>query len=671
LRKAIADSILKLPDAGVSDSVRLTRLNALGWNLSLNDPQKATEYAEKARVLAISQLKKHAESTASIRIELATNYNTFGMICYLKGEYANAGKNFLNALAIYEALNDKSKISAIYNNLGSMNIMVHNYKDGEKYILKAIEIRKILCAEHPQNKEYKKSLSKAYNNLGSMYSDQAMFEKGLAYFKLALEIKEECGDLRGAAQARCNIGQVYLNQNKPDPAYIYFKDALILFRRLEDQAGIVLALNNIGQACTQLKKIDEGVASLEEALELEKKYNFKDDERNTLGNFAELYAESGNYKKANTYLGEFISIKDTLLNEKINKQTAELQEKYESTKKQGEIQLLKQQEKNSELAASRQKAVVYSIGFVLLLVIILAIALWNRNMIRKKANLELSRQKNYIEQQKDKVEHQKEIIEEKQKEILDSIHYARRIQHAVITSADYISGYIKEFFILYKPKDIVSGDFYWALHTHNRFYLATADCTGHGVPGAFMSLLNISILNEIVIEKKISSPDLILNEARKDIIKALNPGGHEDAKDGMDCILFALDLNTLVLEYASANNSFYVVRTPSDPALGQELLVCVADKMPVGKSPKDTEPFTLRKIQLQKGDVIYTLTDGLADQFGGPKGKKFKYKKLQELVTRNSQLPLLEQKAILDQTIEAWRGPLEQVDDILVIGLKV
>jgi serine phosphatase RsbU (regulator of sigma subunit) len=229
----------------------------------------------------------------------------------------------------------------------------------------------------------------------------------------------------------------------------------------------------------------------------------------------------------------------------------------------------------------------------------------------------------------------------------------------------------KKFFILYKPKDIVSGDFYYATsHKHpsspvEKFYLCTADCTGHGVPGAFMSMLNISYLNESIIEKNISSPDQILNHIREEIITSLNPeGSEEESKDGMDCILCAFDFTNNKLEYAAANNSFYIARNNG-------LISCEADKMPVGKSPKEHEPFTLHTVQLQKGDVVYMLTDGLPDQFGGPKGKKFKYKQLEDLLLQNCALPMEEQKSKLNSAFEQWKGNLEQVDDVLLIGMRI
>jgi serine phosphatase RsbU (regulator of sigma subunit) len=228
----------------------------------------------------------------------------------------------------------------------------------------------------------------------------------------------------------------------------------------------------------------------------------------------------------------------------------------------------------------------------------------------------------------------------------------------------------KKFFILYKPKDIVSGDFYFAI-THKqgendseRFYMCTADCTGHGVPGAFMSMLNISYLNESIIEKNITKPNLILDHIRHSIITSLNPeGSTEEAKDGMDCVLCSFDFKTKQLEYAAANNSFYIVRKGA-------IIDCPADKMPVGMH-SDMTPFTLRTVALEKNDVVYTFTDGLADQFGGPKGKKFKYKQLEDILLQICNLPMDEQKQRLDESFENWKGQLEQIDDVLVIGVRI
>jgi serine phosphatase RsbU (regulator of sigma subunit) len=229
----------------------------------------------------------------------------------------------------------------------------------------------------------------------------------------------------------------------------------------------------------------------------------------------------------------------------------------------------------------------------------------------------------------------------------------------------------KNFFILYKPKDIVSGDFYHAIahkpsgSKNELFFMCTADCTGHGVPGALMSMVGISHLNESIIEKNLIHPNDILDNMRKGIIASLNPeGSEEESKDGMDCVLCAYDFENMTLEFAAANNPLWLIRNG-------EMIEYKADKMPVGMYHSAIKPFSLQTISLQKGDIVYTFTDGFADQFGGDKGKKYKYKQLQEKLLGIKDLPLTDQKSILENEFEKWRGNLEQVDDVLIIGLKI
>lgn len=287
-------------------------------------------------------------------------------------------------------------------------------------------------------------------------------------------------------------------------------------------------------------------------------------------------------------------------------------------------------------------------------------------------------------------------LKEKNKDITDSFHYAQRIQKAMMPSHNLLNKNLHEYFVLYKPKDIVSGDFYWAEQTDSHFLLAACDCTGHGVPGAFMSLLNITKLNETVHEKKIVRPDLILNQVREDIIKVLNPEGtEEESKDGMDAVLCSFDFKNLKLEYACANNPLWIVRAghpdfrkieafsvnhkiferknppSSEMTDGVILIECKPDKMPVGMFSGKKTNFTLNSIALQKGDSVYLLTDGYADQFGGANGKKFKYAPLKELLLSIHLLPMKEQQVILQQKMQDWKGNLEQVDDILIIGVRV
>ncbi|MEW6468651.1 MAG: SpoIIE family protein phosphatase [Bacteroidota bacterium] len=261
---------------------------------------------------------------------------------------------------------------------------------------------------------------------------------------------------------------------------------------------------------------------------------------------------------------------------------------------------------------------------------------------------------------KQAVETQHAEITENNRAITDSINYARRIQFTLLAHDELLRNNLKDHFILFKPKDIVSGDFYWATKRGGKFYLAVCDSTGHGVPGAFMSLLNISFLNEAINEKGLEEPNEICNYVRQRLIGSISQDG---GKDGMDGILICIDDKAKKLTYAAGHNSPFLVSGNTGRALG-------ADKMPIGKGEVQAD-FQLNRVDLKEGDTLYLFTDGYADQFGGPRGKKFKSRQLHELLVSFGDVSLEEQKKVLDAIIEEWRGGQEQTDDILVMGIRI
>jgi serine phosphatase RsbU (regulator of sigma subunit) len=271
-------------------------------------------------------------------------------------------------------------------------------------------------------------------------------------------------------------------------------------------------------------------------------------------------------------------------------------------------------------------------------------------------------------------EEQKLLVEEKHKEITDSINYAERIQRSLLASKTMLDENLINYFVFFKPKDVVSGDFYWSATLNNGlFALVTADSTGHGVPGAIMSILNIACLNE-AIKEGYTQPNEILNRTRKEIITVLKRDGSlEGGKDGMDASLTVYDLKNKKLTIAAANNPVWIVRLVSSSGVENkyEIIEIKPDKMPIGKHDKDSVSFTQQEIDLQRGDVVYTLTDGFPDQFGGPNGKKFMSKNLRELLAANAHLPMAEQKQLLEDTFANWIGSMEQVDDVCLIGVRV
>jgi serine phosphatase RsbU (regulator of sigma subunit) len=357
--------------------------------------------------------------------------------------------------------------------------------------------------------------------------------------------------------------------------------------------------------------------------------------------------------------------KDTLSNQK-EKITLQISRMNEQLKK------IEEQESKIKVqleTLEKQKLILYFVLFALLLVSFLGYYIYRGYKIKKEANIKLEEKNRTISLQKDEIEKQRDLaaaqrdqIAYQKKHITDSIMYAKRIQTALIPSLELFSDKL-EHFVLYKPLAIVSGDFYWVSSQGNLQVIISADCTGHGVPGAFMSMLGVTMLNEIVSGKHIMMPDQIIENLRSGIIKALKQVAEEDSiKDGMDIAVCVVDFDKNILWYAGANNPLYLVR-------GGELIHYRADKMPVAIHYR-MEPFTLHRIDLQKGDAFYIFSDGYSDQFGGPKQKKFMSMQLKETLVSMAGKPMLQQGERLNEIFEEWRGDTPQVDDVTLIGVR-
>jgi serine phosphatase RsbU (regulator of sigma subunit) len=470
---------------------------------------------------------------------------------------------------------------------------------------------------------------------------------------------------RGMSSTLNNIGIILSKKDSVLQALEYYNKALSYSTVNSDKISQAVSYDGIGMVYYKLKQYDKALSFLEKSIAISTDIDSKLDIISSYEKIALCYAAKGNYKKAFDYQQLLFATKDSILNVESSKQVNELATKYETEKKQllidnlNKDNALKQEElAKSELQVKQQNMQIMFFILALLLLSALSFFIF-RSYKQKKQSAEI------ILSQKVEVERQRDLVEEKSKEITDSIHYAKRIQQALLASDTFLKKHISDYFIFYKPKDIVSGDFYWANVIDGKFVMITADCTGHGVPGAFMSLLNISYLNEAIIEKRMDAPDKILDYVRSQIIQSLNPEGSEnEGRDGMDATLCMYDFKGMWLRFAAANNPLWLYRN-------NEMKEFSADKMPVGMYHGQQKPFTQQTLGLRKDDIVYTFTDGFADQFGGEKGKKFKYKNLQQLLLNNANKPMLEQKQILENTLKDWQGNMEQVDDILVVGIRL
>ena len=371
-----------------------------------------------------------------------------------------------------------------------------------------------------------------------------------------------------------------------------------------------------------------------------------------------IYELKSDYKGAYEAFKKYKALNDSISSNEIKRKAFEKQVEYEYEMKQREMKLKQDLEvTKNEITKRTQRNVIVIVVLAFVVLLIFSFKLYLNFKQKKKDN-------DLITEQKKEVEEQRNIIGEKQKEILDSIYYAKRIQQALLVQEDELAGFIKDHFIYFKPKDIVSGDFYWATQKNNKFYLAVCDSTGHGVPGAFMSLLNMSLLSEAINEKEISEPHHVFHHIRNRLIELI---GRDGQRDGFDGVLICIDQsnsgNGRRITYAAANNAPVLIKN-------RETIVLEHDRVPVGKSEK-SESFSLFELSIQDGETLYLYTDGYADQFGGEKGKKFKSKKLNELLLEINLKSMQQQKAAISETFENWKGELEQIDDICVIGLRL
>ncbi len=623
--------------------------------------------AKAVRQQSIDSLKQLAESGPDDTLKVNR--------LYLLGryyDYFNSKERityFVAALNLARSINYKAGIKNISPGL-TTNLFHRNMYD--------LAIR--YCHEYMaflEDEGDTAGLQKTYNLYANLLSRQEKYEEALRYYNLALAYHRAAGDEKQEAYVLTNLQILMVNRGKPDSAAYYGNAAVALLRRLNDPSPLANALLGIADIALQKGDMLQAETHTREALDLYTISAIPQGISNAENQLAEVFFKRGQYDSALTHftaalnriiplnlfaqrselclrisacyakLGRFSDAYNNQLLYKQYADSATLQErkskmleievKYDIARKENELQLQKEQLS----AGTRQRnLLVAGIAAVLLLLLVSVRAF----LLKKKTNKLISAQK--------------KLVEEKQKEVIDSIRYAQRIQEALLAHDSLIAANLPAYFVYYKPKDIVSGDFYWACKNHNGFYLAVCDSTGHGVPGAFMSLLNSTFLNEAITEKGIAEPAAVFNHVRKRLTESLPK---EEQKDGMDGTLVRFSSNRI--SWASAHNRFVVIRN-------NELLEMQADRMPVGKSENE-KLFMHYETDLQPGDQLYLFTDGFADQFGGPKGKKFKNKQLHELLLNNQNQPMEQQQAALDAALKAWQGGLEQVDDILVMGIRI
>lgn len=685
------------------DTAKVNTLNAIASVTYITDPDEAISYGTEARSLAEQINYPAGEALA---------YKNIGLAYYFQGEFAEAARNWEPSLQIYEELGDAPMIANLLSNLGAIYHSIGKNMEAIEYYHRALKF----VEEGTDSTR----LATLVINIGVLYSElPETYDLARDYYSRAIEMGESLGDIEIMGLGNMNLGQLYMEKEEYDSALFYFEKSLTI---LTNPVYISSALNFIASIYAERGDYQAALTYSQDALELARQENAQREIVGILLGLASIYEDLKNHSKAIEYFKQAESLAvETGLNEELSStfeglatnyahlqdyhnaykylykqntidetqyriasedQSKDLIYKYEMEKKQSEIALLEHQSEMIQMFLKRRRTIIGAIFFGIVLLVFTGLILHRFRYIRK-VNVKINDQKDEIEAQRDEIEAQRDEVEAQRDqlkvqndvlvvqkgEIIDSISYAHRIQSALIPPEQNFHELLNEVFILFKPRDIVSGDFYWIKQVNQFIVLVAADCTGHGVPGALMSMLGISYLNEIVNRREVTQANQILNELRNQIKQSLRQYGQPDeSKDGMDMALCVIDKKKRVLQYSGANNPLYIIRNNNG---SPELQEFKADKMPVGYYQGKFKTFTNNDIQLEYGDVFYMFSDGFVDQKGGKNNKKYLTKNFKNLLLRIHEEPMQEQKRILDQTIADWMGDNSQIDDMLVLGVRV
>jgi tetratricopeptide (TPR) repeat protein/serine phosphatase RsbU (regulator of sigma subunit) len=645
---------------------------------------------------------------------VASSYNNIGNIHRTQGRYAEALEAHQKALTIQERIGDLQGIATSYNNIGNIRYAQGRYAEALEAHQKALTIRERIGDLQ--------GIATSYNNIGNIHYAQGRYAEALKAYQKALTIRERIGNQEGIASCYNNIGNIHADQGRYTEALEALQKALTIYERINDQRGITMSYTDIGTLYQAQGLYAVARPYFQKALAIAQPlglHDLLDDIYLNLAQTDSALAASGLthlWKSAYLHHRLYAAYKDSVRNEASIRKQAQLESQYEYDKK---ISLLKaQQEKERALAQAqlqRQKTERNAL-LTILAVVLLALStmtyyqillrrknrliqeqaqeLQQKNAELQSINQALTESNKIIQAQAEEliaknaelttlnteleatnkalsdsyltIQHQAQELARKNEEILDSIRYAERIQQAILPSEERRHRLLPDSFLIYQPRDIVAGDFYWLEETDHYIFLAVADATGHGVPGAFVSLVCASALNQALQQEGLNSPAAILTRAKTIVTQVLTQEGTH-LRDGMDIALIRLEKNTPArLTYAGANRPLWIISSQ------KELIEIPPTRQPIGFT--DTEkPFEEHEIDLSSRlpAMLYAFTDGFIDQVGGPKGRKLMAKGLREILLEISHKPCPEQEKHLQRFFTAWKGEWPQLDDVTLIGVRL
>jgi serine phosphatase RsbU (regulator of sigma subunit) len=613
----------------------------------LGDLENSLKYYDKCLLLAEAQ--EDEVKLGQAYLGLGTTYSDMGE--------SDRGFDYLfKSLDIREKLGDNEAISDVLNNIAVQFSQAGNYKKALSYMHQVAEI--------DLARQDSSALGISYSNLGAFHYFDENNDSALYYHRLSLEIRTRLGEDSQRSRSLNNIANVLIDMKKIDQAIKFYEAAIEIKRDLKNAHELSFVLNNLGESLTRLGRFRESFPYLKEANTILDSLN---DRENLLGNslsLAHVYGALGDYKSAFIMLDSTFLLQKEIFELNKTRQSQELMTKFETERTEKENEELRAKRAEDSLVLEKSKNRIYIlIGGLLLLVLIVGM-IFTKLRSNKKNTVFL---KNLYNQ-----------LEVKNTSILDSINYAKRIQNAIMPPLSLIQDTFPRSFIFYLPKDVVAGDFYWLEIQKDKTLFAVADCTGHGVPGAMVSVVCNNALNRSVREHKLTDPSEILDNTRKIVVEEFQKS-EDNVKDGMDIALCAIEQNEL--KFAGAHNPVWIVRKGAFDMKESDqmklmvqddysLLEIKGDKQPIGMFEAN-KPFTTHSVSLQKEDAVYLFSDGYMDQFGGEKGKKFKSVNFKKLIMKAQGHDMPNQKEFIQKIFNEWKGDLEQLDDVCVIGLKI
>ena len=627
--------------------------------------------AESLTQQALTLTDKNLETSTgkvldAFRVSRGGALNNMGFFHEARGKLEQALKSYHYSLQLCEQIDDQPGIAVALNNIGHVYFNQNQHEKALEYYNKSLVMEKELGN--------KKAVARVLNNIGLTYKTRTELKKAIIYYQKSLRIRREINDRHGIANSLNNMGAIYEADGQNGQALEYYLKAVKLQKEIGALKPLANTLNNIAIIYGETGQFDKAIEYCERSLKMSRTEGDPQIIRRASQTLSLLYVQKRDYQKAYEYLSLNVQMQDSLHNAETHAQITEIQQKYESEKNRQVIAL-------QDLEIEKRNTVNKGLMGILALVLLFAIVLYTRFQLIKSQKRTIENQQLVLVNANEEITVQKEIIEEKNKDITDSIRYAQRIQQGILPSKEFCSYHLKNHFVLFKPKDIVSGDFYWLYATaDSKVIWMVADCTGHGVPGAFMSMICSSLLNEIIIEKRVIKPGEILDMLKAGIINAISGGEAGQSMDGMDGVICVWDKKKKILSFAGAYNPLYLYRqgvrakAASDDTMryhGDNLVEFRTDRQPVSSFGGKEIPFNTHEIHLKAGDTIYTCSDGWQDQFGGPRDKKYGPKRVLKLLDSIQESPIHNQGIEINASIENWKGDGEQIDDICVIGVQV